>query len=78
MPRICDVIDAPIARPAASSFAELMRLPVDSRCIAVVRSLLASEDALVARSAAVLEAITVIVTLRGCRAAAAPEASDRR
>jgi hypothetical protein len=37
MPRICEVIDEEIARPAESSAAELMRLPVDRRCIDVCR-----------------------------------------
>jgi hypothetical protein len=32
-PRICEVIFDDIARPAASSFAELIRKPVDNRSI---------------------------------------------
>src|SRR3954469_8877413 len=60
MPRICDVIELEIARPAASSLAELMRLPVDRRSIAVGRAWLAIRLPFCARSAAVLELITVM------------------
>ena len=38
-PRICEVMRSEIARPAASSFAELMRRPEDRRCSAVARLL---------------------------------------
>ena len=38
MPRICAVIELAMARPAASSRAELMRLPEDRRSIAVRRA----------------------------------------
>ena len=37
-PRICEVIRSEMARPAASSLAELMRRPELSRCIEVARS----------------------------------------
>src|SRR4051812_28657425 len=71
MPRTCDVIELEIARPAASSLAELMRLPVDRRSMAVWRAALAIRLPFCARSADVLELITVIVgsfpALRGCR-----------
>ncbi|GAM01152.1 hypothetical protein SP5_048_00450 [Sphingomonas parapaucimobilis NBRC 15100] len=60
MPLICEVIESLIARPAASSFAELMRLPVDRRCIEVLRASEAEVDAAVARIALILLAITVI------------------
>ena len=63
MPRTCASIDVEIARPAASSLAELIRLPVDSRSIAVDSMSCALVDAFAARSAEMLEAITVIVSL---------------
>src|SRR5690606_3093216 len=60
MPRICEVIDEAMARPAASSFALLMRLPVDRRSMAVPRALLALVEALAALSAPMLVLITDI------------------
>src|SRR3546814_8777381 len=54
------MVDA-MARPAASSFALLMRLPVDRRSIAVLSALPAAAEALDARSAEELVPITVMI-----------------
>ena len=62
-PLICEVSDEAIARPAASSLAELMRLPVDRRSMLVASAMLAEFDALVALSAATLVPITVMVKI---------------
>jgi hypothetical protein len=45
-PRTWDSMRELMARPAASSFAELMREPVDKRSIAVVKLLLFAVNAL--------------------------------
>jgi hypothetical protein len=63
MPRISEVIRVAMERPAASSLAELIRLPVDRRSMAVCRPMLALLVAFCARSAAVLDAMTVIVSI---------------
>src|SRR5689334_24928957 len=86
MPRICVVILLAMARPAASSFAELMRLPVERRSIAVWSDASARRLLFCARSAAVFVLITVIerpsqldadpVTTRD-RPKAEPEISER-
>src|SRR5436305_854844 len=68
MPLICAVIELLIARPAASSFAELMRLPVDRRCIETLSAFCAEVDAEVARKALTLLAITVMSCLHICSA----------
>ena len=60
MPRTCEVIEVAMARPAASSLAELMRLPVDRRSIAVPSALLADDDALAAFIALMFVLITLI------------------
>ena len=60
MPRTCAVMVEAMARPAASSLDELMRLPVDRRSIAFDSIMLALFDALPARSDAVLVPITVM------------------
>src|SRR3546814_20114947 len=61
MPRICEVMVDAMARPAASSFALLMRLPVDRRSIAVLSALPAAAEALDARSAEELVPIKVMI-----------------
>src|SRR6478609_9016131 len=63
MPRICEVIEDAMARPAASSLALLMRLPVDRRSMALPRALLALADALAALSAPMLVLMTDICKL---------------
>ena len=60
MPRTCAVMLVAMARPAASSLAELMRLPVESRSMAVPRALLACDDALAAFIALMFVLITLI------------------
>ena len=64
MPRVCEVMLVAMARPAASSFALLMRLPVDRRSIAEPSILSAETDAFDARSALMLVLITAIVCSR--------------
>ena len=64
MPRTCAVIEVAMARPAASSLALLMRLPVDRRSIAVPSILLAEFEALAARIALILVLITAMVYSR--------------
>ena len=59
MPRICAVIDEAMARPAASSLAELMRLPLDRRSIAVCNCWLATRPPFWARNAEVLVLIII-------------------
>ncbi|PAV71430.1 hypothetical protein WR25_24681 [Diploscapter pachys] len=71
MPRICAVIVSEIAMPAASSFAELMRCPVDRRSIDVCSAWLAAVDALAARIEATLVPITAMRTSIGLRPVAA-------
>jgi hypothetical protein len=61
MPLICEVIELVMARPAASSAALLMRLPVDRRCIAVEVIEEAEFEAFAACSAEMFVLITVIV-----------------
>src|SRR3546814_17592990 len=59
MPRMLEVIRCEMARPAASSFAELMRLPVDRRSIAF-----ASEDSAILAPLWALKAeILVLITV---------------
>ena len=60
MLRIDAVIVEAMARPAASSFALLMRLPVDSRSIAVSIIFPATREPFCARKALELVLITVI------------------
>jgi hypothetical protein len=60
MPWICAVMVVVMARPAASSLALLMRLPVDRRCIATPVCCDAVIEALAARSAAILVLMTAI------------------
>ena len=62
MPRICAVMELLIASPAASSLAELIRWPEDSRAMDWARSVLARCVAAIARSAAPLVLMTVMVT----------------
>jgi hypothetical protein len=64
MPLICDVIVLLIARPAASSAALLMRLPVDNCCIAFDVIMLAELDAFDACSADMLVLITLMCGLQ--------------
>src|SRR3546814_17211575 len=59
-PRISAVIRDATARPAASSRAELMRLPEDRRSIARDRFISARREAFCARSAEVLVLITAM------------------
>ncbi len=54
-----------MARPAASSFALLMRLPLDRRSIACDCMLLATRELFWARSALTLVLMTVIMFLSG-------------
>jgi hypothetical protein len=77
MPRIDVVIDEEIAKPAASSFAELIRLPVDRRSIAVDRAAFAVVEALAARIDEMLVPITVMIDLLHAGYPAAPMAKDR-
>ena len=65
-PRICDDKVLLIASPAASSLAELIRLPVDSRSAACDCALLAASIARCARSAALLVPITLMLIFRPC------------
>ena len=43
-PRICEVIEEAMATPAASSLAELMRLPLDRRSMALMRAMFATRE----------------------------------
>ena len=70
MPRTWLVIEVAMARPAASSFALLMRLPVDRRSMAVPRALLALLDALAALPATALSAGAEVVALTRVQAEA--------
>ena len=76
IPRICAVIELLMARPAASSFAELMRLPVDKRSMAVESADCALAEALLARSDEMLLFITVID--RSFVSTTAPPPPERR
>ena len=58
MPRTCEVIEVAMARPAASSLAELIRLPVDRRSMAVPSALPAEFEAFDAYSAPILVLMT--------------------
>ena len=60
MPMICAVIELPMAIPAASSLAEVIRWPLDSRAMTSLIEVLARCDAANARSAAPLVLMTVI------------------
>src|SRR3546814_7333376 len=60
MPLICDVILLAMARPAASSLALLMRLPVDRRSSDAASDISALFEALAERIAATLVPIIVI------------------
>src|SRR3569623_52668 len=62
MPRIDAVIDEAMAMPAAASLPELMREPVDRRCMAWDSIALAAVLALPARSAAMFVPMTVMIT----------------
>ncbi|VXC74854.1 hypothetical protein SPHINGOT1_130243 [Sphingomonas sp. T1] len=77
MPRTCAVIEVEMARPAASSLAELIRLPVDRRSIAVDSMFDALVEALAARSAETFVAITLMIKLHFAGYPAAPVAKDR-
>ena len=59
-PRTSEVMRVAMARPAASSLAELMRLPVDRRSIAWDRPISALVEADEARIAEILVPITVM------------------
>src|SRR6195952_2878884 len=61
MPRTCEVIEVEMARPAASSLALLMRLPVDRRSIAVPSALPATDEAFAALMALILVLITDMI-----------------
>ena len=64
MPRTCEVIVVAMARPAASSFALLMRLPLERRSIAVPSILLAELEAFAAFIAPILVLITAMLRSR--------------
>ena len=63
VPRICAFMRSAIARPAASSFAELTRRPDDRRCIEV-----ASDDCEVLRLRCALSEVMLVLMVCGMRA----------
>ena len=78
MPRTWLVMEVAMARPAASSLALLMRLPVDRRSIAVPSALLAIVEALAALVAAMLVLMTFMIEVSELSRWSGPDRLIRR